>query len=616
MAWDGVHKGDYGWRGTIVFQQDGTALDISSYTTLQFILLKPDGSEDTKTAGFATDGTDGVIEYTFVSGDIDQAGKWKVQGRIAKAGTQLTTDYHTFHVHLPLPDVAVSGTNVASYATTAALTAHTASTSNPHSVTAAQAGALAIANNLSDLDTAATARTNLGLGTMAVETATDYAAVANNLSDLASAATARANLGIGPRSAYVVAASDAPATWIALADYTCDGTADESEINTALAAVDTVLLSPGTFNVANTISIGVGQSLKGAGQEQTVLDVSGSNDVIQIASGVIGTAVHATVEGMSIELPDATSGDGIVTVARQSVGTTLRDLNFTGGDGSCWAITLAGSTRFEVSNVYMYVACNGLRAIADAASSGVLMGNGLVQHVHVSLWSDNTTGFYTVGRADAGLILCSFHRCEALARGGASGTTGFHLGDYSNYITLIQPDAENHALGYKLGDAGAGGGNFTIIEPTAFGCTTDIEDNTSTAVVPNIVGGFGHFGDYQGFRRKLPKTLSITADRTLSVTDADRVMNTNGATASTTYTLTLPAANNDYSYRYTISNTQATANAVVIAFALGDAGDRIVDTTGSLKTSITSGGAEGDTLTLYNVNFKYWIVENKIGTWS
>lgn len=52
------------------------------------------------------------------------------------------------------------------------------------------------ASNLSDLANAGTARTNLGLGTSATHAAGDFAAVANNLSDLANASTARTNLGL------------------------------------------------------------------------------------------------------------------------------------------------------------------------------------------------------------------------------------------------------------------------------------------------------------------------------------------------------------------------------------------------------------------------------------
>lgn len=58
-------------------------------------------------------------------------------------------------------------------------------------------GAAQKASNLSDLNNATTARTNLGLGTAAVEADTRYAHRANDLSDLASAATARTNLGLG-----------------------------------------------------------------------------------------------------------------------------------------------------------------------------------------------------------------------------------------------------------------------------------------------------------------------------------------------------------------------------------------------------------------------------------
>lgn len=88
-------NGDIGhkWLRTLV-DQDGVDVDISGATTLQFILKDPVGTVTTKTASLTSGGTDGKVEYTSVSGDIDQVGGWEFQFRLADSGP-LTYDFRT-----------------------------------------------------------------------------------------------------------------------------------------------------------------------------------------------------------------------------------------------------------------------------------------------------------------------------------------------------------------------------------------------------------------------------------------------------------------------------------------------------------------------------------------
>jgi hypothetical protein len=75
----------------------------------------------------------------------------------------------------------------------AAATSATAAATSASNAAATLANALVKANNLSDVASVATSRTNLGLGTAATHPSTDFLLAANNLSDV-TAATARTNL--------------------------------------------------------------------------------------------------------------------------------------------------------------------------------------------------------------------------------------------------------------------------------------------------------------------------------------------------------------------------------------------------------------------------------------
>ncbi len=80
MADPEVHLGDIGTKLILEVQEDGSALDISSATTMKIRLEKQSGVVVEFTAVFATDGTDGLMQYVTESGDLDEAGVWTIQG--------------------------------------------------------------------------------------------------------------------------------------------------------------------------------------------------------------------------------------------------------------------------------------------------------------------------------------------------------------------------------------------------------------------------------------------------------------------------------------------------------------------------------------------------------
>ena len=77
-----IHVGDIGTVFEAEIQEDAAAVDISSATALSLLFLKPDGTVDTQTAVFSTDGTDGLIRYVTQEDDLDIPGRWRIQGRV------------------------------------------------------------------------------------------------------------------------------------------------------------------------------------------------------------------------------------------------------------------------------------------------------------------------------------------------------------------------------------------------------------------------------------------------------------------------------------------------------------------------------------------------------
>ncbi len=85
-------------RGTI-YDEDDTIMDISTATTKEFIFRKPDGTSITRTASFFTSGSDGIIIYTLINGDIDQAGRWEIEAYVVLPGGRWASTNGEFYVN-------------------------------------------------------------------------------------------------------------------------------------------------------------------------------------------------------------------------------------------------------------------------------------------------------------------------------------------------------------------------------------------------------------------------------------------------------------------------------------------------------------------------------------
>lgn len=196
---------------------------------------------------------------------------------------------------------------------------------------------------------------------------------------------------------YFVAASDATTKEKAMADYTCDGTADEVQINLALDAIratgGTVRLSSGNFAIAASINMlgNVAEAddnpfmaLLGAGSEATIL-TGGSN------INVISTGQRAKYEIAYFTAVASGSGDCISQTAGTERGnwqSWIHDVylqgNFVNHTG--WGIDMQSPFRMRFTNIEMNGVANGCNLVAHTDAFNP--GNLTVDRMFIDLWND------------------------------------------------------------------------------------------------------------------------------------------------------------------------------------------------------------------------------------
>ena len=98
-----IHVGDIGTELVVeVTDEDGAAVNIAAATSKLIYLTRPlaaGGVETlTKTAALDTDGTDGLMKYVTVAGDLSIKGNWKIQGWVAVGGAEWSTRETNFRV--------------------------------------------------------------------------------------------------------------------------------------------------------------------------------------------------------------------------------------------------------------------------------------------------------------------------------------------------------------------------------------------------------------------------------------------------------------------------------------------------------------------------------------
>lgn len=99
MADDEIRINNIGVVFESQIMHKGAIVDISSATSLKMMFQKPNGELDTQDGMLTNDGTDGLLFYKSVDGDIDVCGKtWRRQAMVVLPSGTFYSDIYEYEV--------------------------------------------------------------------------------------------------------------------------------------------------------------------------------------------------------------------------------------------------------------------------------------------------------------------------------------------------------------------------------------------------------------------------------------------------------------------------------------------------------------------------------------
>lgn len=324
----------------------------------------------------------------------------------------------------------------------------------------------------------------------------------------------------------LVAAADAPASVRARAQYVCDGSADDVQINQAITDAKSVgggivQLSGGHFNLASTVTI-TGNTDEDNADPITLRGVGAQATTLDMASGVNGVELTdwamANIQDLGIIVSGA--GSGIHSTAVLSGNevsfwhSSFSNLRLNGGftpTNTGWGMDLAMPWRSTFTNIEIEGTRNGMRLSNQGTVQNAgdctftrmfieIVGTGGTA-IHISSPSNNMNqnnfNMVEIGANGTG---CTGILIDGTSGGASQRFWGLNAEQFQTLINVDNGESNVFDCNYVTCDTGGAGNVGFRCGANAYGNTFSakwfnnaagdtvqiIQDNNTTSNVPNI----------------------------------------------------------------------------------------------------------------------------------